>query len=284
MAQDPDELFKKMMHEAKLAAGKEHPENDPDVEFKGFPSSDEANKMEEEIRNRLKEEYGDDVEISFRQFDTSDPEDRAELEEIFRSYAEDAEGDLMELPSDHEDAVDSLLDAVLGGDWTQAPEPKVGESFEDYLARTGLFTDQEPAPELGDDPTDAELDEFYKALGIETDWDPEVAGEGGFFFDERKADHGQNVRSDILSTAEVLVNGDRNAQYGDPKQDFARTAQMWSAYLGIEVAPHDVAAMMGLLKISRIRWSPNKKDHWVDGAGYFACGADCADDEFGGLV
>lgn len=278
MAQDPNELFKKMMHEAKLASGLEHPENDPDVEFKGFPSSEEADKMEEELRNRLKEEYGDDVEVSFRQFDMSNPEDAAELEEIFRSYAEDAEGDTLELPSEMGDeAVDSLIDAVLGGDWTQAPEPKVGESFEDYLARTGLF----------DSTGDPELDKLL-AEEAAIQEGAEVAGEGSFYDflqqDERMADHGQNVRYDILNTAEGLVNGDRNNSYGDPKQDFARTATMWGAYLGVEVEPHDVAAMMALLKVSRIRWSPNKKDHWVDGAGYFACGADCADDEFGGLV
>lgn len=85
----------------------------------------------------------------------------------------------------------------------------------------------------------------------------------------------RNPRSDILLTAEELVNGDRNVQYGDPRQDFQRTADMWSAYLGYRVEPHDVAAMMCLLKVSRIRWSPLKKDSWVDLAGYAACGWDC---------
>lgn len=86
----------------------------------------------------------------------------------------------------------------------------------------------------------------------------------------------KNARSHVLSTAEELVNGDRNAQYGDPRQDFQRTADMWSAYLGTPVAPYDVAAMMALLKVSRIRWSPGKEDSWVDLAGYAACGWDCA--------
>lgn len=86
----------------------------------------------------------------------------------------------------------------------------------------------------------------------------------------------QNTRARILQTAEGLVNGDRNVQYGDPRADFQRTADMWSAYLGVDVAPHDVAALMCLLKVSRIRWSPEKEDSWVDLAGYAACGADCA--------
>jgi hypothetical protein len=83
-------------------------------------------------------------------------------------------------------------------------------------------------------------------------------------------------RAELLREAEVLVDGDRNAQYGDPRQDFQRTATMWSAYLGCEVQPHDVAALMAMLKISRIRWSPEKRDSWVDLAGYAACGWHCA--------
>jgi hypothetical protein len=84
------------------------------------------------------------------------------------------------------------------------------------------------------------------------------------------------VRAELLADAEAAVNGDRNAQYGDPRQDFQRTAAMWGAYLGVEVQPHDVAAMMALLKVSRIRWSPAKRDSWLDLAGYAACGWDCA--------
>ena len=85
-----------------------------------------------------------------------------------------------------------------------------------------------------------------------------------------------NHRRELLLGAEALVNGDRNVAYGDPRADFQRTATMWSAYLGVEVAPHDVAALMALLKLSRIRWSPGKQDSWMDLAGYAACGWDCA--------
>lgn len=86
----------------------------------------------------------------------------------------------------------------------------------------------------------------------------------------------RNHRATVLLGAEELVNGDRNVQYGDPRADFRRTADMWAAYLGADVQPHDVAAMMALLKVSRIRWSPGKLDSWMDLAGYAACGWDCA--------
>jgi len=104
--------------------------------------------------------------------------------------------------------------------------------------------------------------------GLAPEWLPIVAEFSG------KAE--RNARADILLGAEELVNGDRNAQYGDPRQDFKRTAAMWGAYLGAEIAAHDVAAMMMLLKASRIRWSPGKQDSWMDAAGYAACGWDCA--------
>ena len=37
---------------------------------------------------------------------------------------------------------------------------------------------------------------------------------------------GRNPRAEILREAEYLVNGSRNTQYGDPNQDFSRTAAM----------------------------------------------------------
>lgn len=90
------------------------------------------------------------------------------------------------------------------------------------------------------------------------------------------------MREDILNEAKQLICGDRNAQYGEPTQDFQRTADLWSTEFGELLGegrrfePHHVAVAMILLKASRIAWSPGKRDHWVDIAGYAACGAECA--------
>jgi hypothetical protein len=83
-----------------------------------------------------------------------------------------------------------------------------------------------------------------------------------------------NRRTELLREAETLVNGDRNNSYGPPTQDFDRTAIMWTAYLDGRriLEAHDVAAMMILLKLSRISWDPTNRDSWVDIAGYAACG------------
>lgn len=92
-----------------------------------------------------------------------------------------------------------------------------------------------------------------------------------------------NNRSSLLQEAAYLVNGDRNDQYGDPIDDFSTTADFWTTYLRrvfdrreeFKLLPHDVAVMMNLLKVSRLSWSPEKRDHWADSAGYIACGWDC---------
>ncbi len=81
-------------------------------------------------------------------------------------------------------------------------------------------------------------------------------------------------RTRVLEEANRLIVGDRNNTHGEPTQDFTRTAHMWTTYLDgrTTIRPWDVAAMMSLLKISRISWSPDHRDNWVDLAGYAACG------------
>lgn len=83
-----------------------------------------------------------------------------------------------------------------------------------------------------------------------------------------------NPRNEILATANTLINGDRNNQHGEPTQDFTRTAALWTTYLDgrTQLQAHDVAAMMALLKISRLSWNPDNQDNWIDLAGYAACG------------
>lgn len=110
-------------------------------------------------------------------------------------------------------------------------------------------------------------------------------------------------RGSMLAEADELVNGERNASYGDPIQDFRRTSSYWSIHAGGVLRrklndvgfdldeftkniildyvdnlfdPHDVGIMMTQLKTSRLAWSPEKRDNWTDSAGYMACGYDCS--------
>ena len=84
------------------------------------------------------------------------------------------------------------------------------------------------------------------------------------------------IRTEILCAAESMVNGDRQADYGTPEDNFRNIAGLWSAYLGREVSPVDVAAMMILLKVARTRACSKRRDSWIDIAGYAACGAEAA--------
>lgn len=83
-------------------------------------------------------------------------------------------------------------------------------------------------------------------------------------------------RADILQTAMMAITQDRQATHGTPENSFQRIAYFWSAYTGVPLDTHDVAAMMALLKIARVRNNPGHTDNWIDLAGYAACGGECA--------
>lgn len=61
---------------------------------------------------------------------------------------------------------------------------------------------------------------------------------------------------------------ERGKSYGDPAVNMGRIAEMWSAYLGVDVSAHDVAWMMTLLKASRSKADPQNVDNYVDSRGY----------------
>lgn len=93
----------------------------------------------------------------------------------------------------------------------------------------------------------------------------------------------ESPRASALDEARQLITGDRNNQYGPPTQDFDRTAGMANAFgfrvNGREMKGHDVAIFMMMLKTSRLAWAPDKRDSWVDAAGYSGCGYECAVEE-----
>ena len=109
----------------------------------------------------------------------------------------------------------------------------------------------------------------------------------------------ENGREEVLELAKSAVLGDRNAQYGEPDQDFKRTAALWNIlslarfdavvagptpcaleevtldYCRLVLANLDtamsVADKMVALKLSR-NTHMQKLDNYVDIAGYAACG------------
>lgn len=85
------------------------------------------------------------------------------------------------------------------------------------------------------------------------------------------------VRQDILKSAENCVCGHREEDYGSPEDNFSTIAKLWSVYLygdDYVLSSSNVATMMILLKIARLRSGHGTKDCWVDIAGYAACGGE----------
>lgn len=61
-----------------------------------------------------------------------------------------------------------------------------------------------------------------------------------------------------------IVCNDRNNQYGEPEDSFEYIAKLWSSYLEDDIGKEDVAIMMMLLKIARLKSSYYKSlDSWV---------------------
>lgn len=87
-------------------------------------------------------------------------------------------------------------------------------------------------------------------------------------------------RAEILTDAITYVSKDRNATHGNPEDNFGLIADYWTTYLrgreGQPIDAKDVAVMCILIKVARIRSSPQHRDNWVDIAGYAGCGGEVA--------
>lgn len=81
----------------------------------------------------------------------------------------------------------------------------------------------------------------------------------------------------ILEHAASLVDGDRNVDYGDAKDQFAATGRMWAEVLGTPVSAEQVALCMALVKIVRLTTNTGHADSWTDGAGYLGLGGGIAE-------
>lgn len=73
----------------------------------------------------------------------------------------------------------------------------------------------------------------------------------------------------VLQEAQELVFGDRQQNYGDPRDNLRLIAKLWSTYLKVELGGDDVATMMLLLKVARFASGDRRnRDTIVDMAGY----------------
>ena len=82
-------------------------------------------------------------------------------------------------------------------------------------------------------------------------------------------------RAEILEAARKCVCGEREHEYGKPENNFALVGKLWEAYTGHSYGAKDVAMMLALLKVARIKTGV-KSDSFVDLAGYAACAGEIA--------
>lgn len=98
-----------------------------------------------------------------------------------------------------------------------------------------------------------------------------IFDELGIYFKENpelgNIEHPQLVTESILLEAESIVNGERNAQYNDPKISFKLYSDICNTAFGIELSPSDVAKVMIAIKLGREKYK-HKRDNLVDLTGY----------------
>lgn len=92
--------------------------------------------------------------------------------------------------------------------------------------------------------------------------------------DALRVAEGRRVALDgnILREADDLINGDRQAAYGAPYDNFRRWSNICKATEReriMDLTPADLALIMALGKISR-ETNSHKRDNQVDGAAYLA--------------
>jgi len=82
-------------------------------------------------------------------------------------------------------------------------------------------------------------------------------------------------RDEILRQSQVIA-ATRDIEYGTPNVSMLRISQLWSAYLGYPIDPHEVAICMLLLKVSRISEQAESKDSYFDIINYALIGGELA--------
>ena len=83
-------------------------------------------------------------------------------------------------------------------------------------------------------------------------------------------------RSEILDAAKEIITKDRQNTHGDAEDSFAQIAGAWAWYLGRPLTAYDVAQMMVLFKVARMKHNPSHTDSAVDACGYAALAGEIA--------
>ena len=84
-------------------------------------------------------------------------------------------------------------------------------------------------------------------------------------------------REEALSEAKSLITGDREREYGNPRENFSRIAERLNvSFPDANFTPYDVAIMMIDVKMGRIS-EGYKRDTLIDIIGYAAIAVELAE-------
>lgn len=72
----------------------------------------------------------------------------------------------------------------------------------------------------------------------------------------------------ILEDAYKLIEGDRHQHHGAASKCHGEIAKLWTWWTGIQIDAHDVAIMLALMKISRVKTGGYNRDTYTDLCGY----------------
>jgi len=93
----------------------------------------------------------------------------------------------------------------------------------------------------------------------------------------------KSEREKLLDESKGLTCGDRDNQYGEPKENMAIIAEYWTTYFkarggSATITGEDVANCFALTKLSRTA-KMYKRDNYADMAAYVGIACECAEGE-----
>jgi len=170
------------------------------------------------------------------------------------------------------------IDAGVDGEWYKSIKGLSKKEFErkaaDFKAKFPTLVPTIAPAHFMRQPVPTDL----KELPVYTTDEVDTANISDFTYNLTKGsklpEKGTYTRSSVLDTAKQYVTKDRDATHGNMEDNFQTIADLWTQYTGHTLHSSDVAVMMALLKIARLKSNKDNPDNWIDACGYLACGGE----------
>ena len=174
------------------------------------------------------------------------------------------------------------IDAGVDGEWYKSIKGLSKKEFErkaaDFKAKFPTLVPTIAPAHFMRQPVPTDL----KELPVYTTDEVDTSNISDFAYNLTKGgkppEEGTYTRSNVLDTAKQYVTKDREATHGNMEDNFESIGMLWEQYFdyGWSFSPADVAVMMALLKIARLKSSKDNPDNYIDACGYMACAGELA--------